>query len=211
MRHPVSLRTKFHSLRRAYHRTPSISVNDCEFGDSVRPRIDCSRVTLRFLQDQDRDDFLEMVMSSRPLHEPWAYPPKERHQFKELLERTRDPDFFCFIARDAESNQIVGILTVSQIVRAALQSAFLGYYASIEFAGKGLMREAMELTIAYSFGALKLHRLEVNIQPENHASIALATRSGFRLEGFSPRYLMVGGRWRDHERWAMTADEFSAR
>ena len=59
----------------------------------------------------------------------------------------------------------------------------------------------------HAFGPLGLHRVEANIQPGNQPSIALARGSGFRLEGFSPRYLLIGGQWRDHERYAITADE----
>ena len=69
------------------------------------------------------------------------------------------------------------------------------------------MREAMELVLDHAFGPLALHRLEANIQPGNHASIALARGAGFRLEGYSPRYLLIGGQWRDHERYALTVDE----
>jgi ribosomal-protein-alanine N-acetyltransferase len=59
----------------------------------------------------------------------------------------------------------------------------------------------------HAFGEIGLHRLEANIQPSNRASIALARSAGFRLEGFSPRYLLIGGQWRDHERYAITADD----
>jgi ribosomal-protein-alanine N-acetyltransferase len=59
-----------------------------------------------------------------------------------------------------------------------------------------------------AFGELRLHRVEANIQPENRDSIRLAERLGFRKEGLSPRYLKVGGRWRDHERWALLAEEW---
>ena len=92
-------------------------------------------------------------------------------------------------------------------MRGYFQSAYLGYYASARHAGKGLMGEAMALVLDHAFGPLALHRLEANIQPGNAPSIALARGAGFRLEGYSPRYLLIGGRWRDHERYAITADE----
>jgi ribosomal-protein-alanine N-acetyltransferase len=69
------------------------------------------------------------------------------------------------------------------------------------------MTEGIELVLHHAFGALGLHRLEANIQPNNAASIALAKGAGFRLEGFSPRYLKIDGHWRDHERWAIVAED----
>jgi hypothetical protein len=39
----------------------------------------------------------------------------------------------------------------------------------------------------------------------------LVCRAGFRLEGVSRRYLKIGGRWRDHERWALTVEEWRRR
>jgi ribosomal-protein-alanine N-acetyltransferase len=68
------------------------------------------------------------------------------------------------------------------------------------------MGEALQQVIRIAFGRLGLHRLEANIQPNNEASIALVRACGFRKEGFSPRYLKIRGRWRDHERWAILAD-----
>ena len=110
----------------------------------------------------------------------------------------------------ADDGDLVGVFTISQIVRGYFQSAYLGYYASARHAGKGLMRESMALVLDHAFGPLALHRLEANIQPGNAPSIALARGAGFRLEGYSPRYLLIGGRWRDHERYAITADEHAA-
>jgi len=102
------------------------------------------------------------------------------------------------------------VFTISQIVRGAFQSAYLGYYAHEAHARQGFMREAIEQVLDHSFSALGLHRVEANIQPGNAPSIALARGAGFRLEGFSPRYLLIGGQWRDHERYAITADEWAA-
>ena len=72
------------------------------------------------------------------------------------------------------------------------------------------MKPALAAVIAISFDNLALHRLEANIQPSNIASIALVKSLGFRLEGYSPRYLKIAGAWQDHERYAITAEEWLA-
>ena len=78
------------------------------------------------------------------------------------------------------------------------------------FASQGYMTEALGLVVRYAFRGLKLHRLEANIQPGNEDSIRLAKRCGFVKEGFSPAYLKIGGRWRDHERWAIRTETWRA-
>jgi len=169
-----------------------------------------SRVELRDLVLADREPFLEMVRESRDLHRPWTYPPERADQFNDLVARTTRDDFACLTTVLTGNGDIVGIFTVSQIVRGYFQSAYLGYYAHARHAGQGLMAESMMLVLDHAFGPLTLHRLEANIQPGNAPSIALARGAGFRLEGYSPRYLLIGGRWRDHERYAITADEHAA-
>ena len=73
------------------------------------------------------------------------------------------------------------------------------------------MAEGIELILRHAFRRLGLHRVEANLQPGNRASRALVRRAGFRQEGFSPRYLKIAGRWRDHERWAITLEDFRVR
>jgi [ribosomal protein S5]-alanine N-acetyltransferase len=169
-----------------------------------------ARVRLRVLAREDRQEFLRLARESHRLHRPWTYPPERADQFDELYGRSRREDFVCLLACRADTGEITGVFTVSQIVRGAFQSAYLGYYAHERHAGQGLMREALEQVLDHSFGPLGLHRVEANIQPGNAPSIALARGAGFRLEGFSPRYLLIGGQWRDHERYAITADERAA-
>ena len=170
-----------------------------------------ARVSLRVLERGDREEFLALARESRELHRPWTYPPERADQFDDLFARSRRDDFVCLLACLTDNQrEIVGVFTVSQIVRGAFQSAYLGYYANALHANRGLMREAMEQLLDHAFGALALHRLEANIQPGNQPSIALARGAGFRLEGFSPRYLLIGGQWRDHERYAITIDERTA-
>lgn len=103
------------------------------------------------------------------------------------------------------AEEIAGVINITQIVMGAFCSGYLGYYAFSGFERQGLMREGLVQVLRHAFGVLKLHRLEANIQPGNLASIALVRSCGFVQEGFSPRYLKINGRWRDHERWAILA------
>jgi ribosomal-protein-alanine N-acetyltransferase len=171
---------------------------------------DGARVRLRVLRRGDREAFLALARESRTLHRPWTYPPERPEQFDELYARSRRDDFVCLVAEPLDRDDVAGVFTISQIFRGALQSAYLGYYAHERYAGQGYMREALQQVLDHAFGPLALHRVEVNIQPGNQASIALARGAGFRLEGFSPRYLLIGGQWRDHERYALTAEDRAA-
>jgi ribosomal-protein-alanine N-acetyltransferase len=165
------------------------------------------RVALRKLTGADRDGFVGLMLASRDFHYPWVDPPKTPAAFDEFLRVRQKPDMDGFVICLKETGTIAGYVNINCIVRASFESAFLGYAIGAPFAGKGLMTEAMKLVTRYAFAELKLHRLEANIQPGNAASIALVRRCGFRLEGFSPRYLRIFGEWRDHERWALLADE----
>lgn len=105
----------------------------------------------------------------------------------------------------------MGVMNLSQIFRGSFQSAYLGYWVGAEFASQGIMTQALRILLDYVFRELKLHRVEANIQPENAASIRLVRRCGFELEGYSPRYLKIRNRWRDHQRWALRAETWRTR
>ena len=145
------------------------------------------------------------MRASKRAHRPWLYPPLDSEGYRAYLARLDDRKY-GYLACRRDDDEIVGWLNVSEIVRGALQSAFLGYGGVAAHAGQGYMTEAVQAVVREAFGTLGLHRLEANIQPGNHPSIALARRCGFVKEGFSERYLKVGGRWCDHERWAIRAD-----
>jgi [ribosomal protein S5]-alanine N-acetyltransferase len=153
-----------------------------------------------------RDEFLALMRASRTALRPWVVPPASRAAFAAYLRRTRRPKARAFLVCRLGDRAIVGVINVSQIFHGNFRSAYLGYYAGRPFMGKGYMSEGLGLVLRHAFESLGLHRLEANIQPGNRASIRLVRRVGFRREGFSPRYLKLLGRWRDHERWAITAE-----
>lgn len=168
-------------------------------------------MVLRPLTSADGPEFVELMRASRELHRPWSTPPVDDGQFAAMFARTAGDDYDVQLVCLRDGGAIVGYFALSQIVRGAFQNAYLGYDGSAPHAGQGYMRQGLELMLRHAFEIQRLHRLEANLQPGNERSRALVEGAGFRREGFSPRYLKIGGRWRDHERWALTADEWRAR
>lgn len=100
-----------------------------------------------------------------------------------------------------------GQLTVGNIVRGALRSAWIGYWVGKDYGGRGVATAAVALGLDHCFGPVGLHRVEATVRPENQASRAVLRKVGFREEGLLQRYLDVDGRWRDHILVAMTVEE----
>jgi ribosomal-protein-alanine N-acetyltransferase len=150
------------------------------------------------------------MRSSRRLHSPWVPAPSDE-TFDRLLRCVVDERYEPGLVCRIEDGAIVGFININEIVRGLFQSAYLGYAAVAGYAGQGYMREGLDVVMARAFTELGLHRLEANIQPGNQASIALVRGAGFVREGFSEGYLKIGGRWRDHERWAMRLEQWCAR
>jgi ribosomal-protein-alanine N-acetyltransferase len=168
------------------------------------------RTFLRRAHERDANEFVELMRASFELHQPWSFPPVEPDDFRSLVDRAKGEDFELLLLCRRGDGAILGFFNLSQIFRGPFMNAYLGYAVGQPFAGQGYMGEGIELVLRHAFETLGLHRLEANIQPANAASLALAKRAGFRLEGFSPRYLKIDGQWRDHERWAIVAEDRAA-
>jgi len=155
-------------------------------------------------------EFLSAVERSRTLHGRFVHAPDSYDVLQAYVRRMRDDRHLGYFVITA-SDELAGVININEIVRGAFQSGYLGYYAFTPHAGHGLMSQAMQIVLNEAFRRQGLHRLEANIQPENDASKALVRRLGFEREGFSPRYLKIRGRWRDHERWAITVETWRER
>ncbi|HWA65246.1 MAG TPA: GNAT family protein [Mycobacteriales bacterium] len=100
-----------------------------------------------------------------------------------------------------------GQLNVSGIVRGSLESASIGYWVDQRVAGRGVMPTCVALATDHCFGVVGLHRIEINIRPENVASQRVVEKLGFRLEGTRQRYLHISGDWRDHLTYALVRED----
>lgn len=155
-----------------------------------------------------RSEFLAAVKRSHKLHGHWAAPPRTAKAFNKSLESLGSTARVGYWVL-TESGELAGVININEIVRGSFRSGYLGYYAFAPHNGRGYMTTGLRAVVSRAFRQLRLHRLEANIQPNNEASRRLVKRLGFKLEGFSPRYLKIAGKWRDHERWALTAENWT--
>ncbi len=173
-----------------------------------KPPATAARVHLLPVQAMHQPVFLAAVRASRALHRPWVSSPATPEQFDAYVVRMQTPgNCGLLVVRQGEGEalELAGVVNITNIVMGPFCSGYLGYYAFSGFERQGLMREGLTQAVRLAFHTLKLHRLEANIQPGNAASLALVRSCGFTQEGYSPKYLKIGGRWRDHERWAIVA------
>ena len=155
-------------------------------------------IYLRKATVTDCADLQEAFARSAEFWMPWSYPPADVEQYIKLQE-------VYLLCRDSD---LVGVFSISGISRGLFHSAYLGYNVFVPHQNKGYMSQGIRLLLKEAFNNLKLHRLEAGIQPGNYPSIKLVSKAGFLKEGFSPKYLRIGGEWRDHERWAILNDEW---
>lgn len=165
-----------------------------------------NNLTIRELQITDKKTFLAAMQKSQLLHHPWVKAPLTPQEFDKYLQRSQQPNQKSFLLCLDEN--IVGVFNINEIVQGYFQSAYLGFYVVQDYAEKGYMQLGLKLILHKVFDEMGLHRLEANIQPENHRSIELVKKNRFRYEGYSPRYLKVNDQWCGHERWAITREDF---
>jgi [ribosomal protein S5]-alanine N-acetyltransferase len=157
------------------------------------------------------DALIDAVRRSRGLHRGWVTnAPATREQYRAFLRYSRTPSRISRFVLTGDDD-LAGVVNISEIVLGSFRSAYLSYYALEPHQRRGYMRAGVSAMIQLAFREHRLHRLEANIQPENAASRALVRGLGFDLEGYSPRYLKIGGRWRDHERWAIRSESWTAK
>jgi [ribosomal protein S5]-alanine N-acetyltransferase len=175
------------------------------------------RVFLRHPVGSDAPEYIKLREVSEAWLRPWeptspgtSEPAPPDVIFERVLKTADTPESQRFLLCRLDDGAIAGQVSLNQIVRGPFLNAIAGYWTGAPFAGQGYMREGLALAVSRAFSTLALHRVEANIIPSNAPSIALVKRLGFRFEGLALRYLRIAGRWQDHERWSVTAEEWNA-
>ena len=170
-------------------------------------------VGLRPISRKDRAAWLEVRSRNAAWLAPWeATPPRDTAppmsfttMVRSLRQQARKGTLLPFVI--TYEDVLVGQLTVGGITWGSLCSAHVGYWVDQRVAGRGVMPTAVALAADHCFSALGLHRIEVNIRPENAASLRVVEKLGFREEGTRSAFLHIAGAWRDHRSFALTAEE----
>ncbi|WP_305094183.1 GNAT family N-acetyltransferase [Prescottella sp. R16] len=179
-------------------------------------RVPAGRVTLRPVRLRDAPIWSRLRIENREQLEPWE--PTGQAPWDDRHHVTAWPGLCSSLRGEARRGRMLplaievdgafaGQITVGNIVRGALSSAWIGYWVDRAVAGQGIATGALALGLDHCFGQVGLHRVEATVRPENHASRAVLEHVGFREEGLLRRYLDVDGQWRDHLLVAMTVEE----
>ncbi len=172
------------------------------------------RVGLRPIRQRDAARWREIRARNTVWLRPWEAtspdplgetPPTFGAMVRRLRAEARRRQSLPFVITYDEV--MVGQLTVGGIMYGSLRSAHVGYWIDEAWAGRGITPTAVALAVDHCFGPLALHRVEINVRPENEASRRVAEKLGFRYEGLRSRFLHIDGDWRDHRGYALTAEE----
>jgi len=181
----------------------------------AKPYVEGDGVFLREPQMSDYKNWAELREVSRGFLEQWeprwsrdeltrpAYRRRIRYYYRDARQ---DLGYAFFLFRTSD-NALIGGMTLSNIRRGVSQSCSLGYWVGEPYARQGYMKKGVRAIVWFVFDALRLHRLEAACLPENKASAALLTKSGFQYEGLARSYLKINGVWQDHWLFALLNDD----
>jgi ribosomal-protein-alanine N-acetyltransferase len=172
-------------------------------------------ISLRIIRHRDAKTIERLVLSNREWLRPWEatnpHGPTSfdfKAQIRSLLRALENSEGIPFVI--VYKDEIVGQLNVANILHGSVSSCVIGYWIAPEVAGLGITPTAVALAMDYMFKVVGIHRVEIDIRPENEASIRVVEKLGLRYEGLKENYIHINNDWRDHYVFALTSDEVSA-
>lgn len=184
------------------------------FAPERTPELIRGDLVMRAARPGDYGQWRDVRLKSHPFLKPfeprWSEVDLSPAVFRERLRRTRreaeaGTEYSFLIFRTEQGSQVLaGGLTLSNIRRRAAMHANLGYWMSVDSAGRGIMTEAVGMVLPFVFGELELRRLHAACLPDNIASRRVLEKNGFREEGYAEAYLQIDGAWQDHVLYALT-------
>lgn len=172
-------------------------------------------VYIRLWEPGDAQARLELHVRNREFFQD--YSPKKAEEFYTIemqkkiiegcIEDSKKDTKYSFGIFLKDTDELLGDVTLSEVLRGPLQSCYIGYMLDKGHNGKGYMTEAVMLTVDFGFKELKLHRIEAGVMPHNIRSMRVLEKAGFHKEGIAVKNVKINGQWRDHQILAIVAEE----
>ncbi len=174
-------------------------------------RLDGIGIYLRFFEEVDAAKKLDFNGRNRVFFEPYMQTRPEEfytldYQQQSIrlgIERQQHDEAYVWGVFLRDSDELIGTVSVTEVVRGSLQLGWLGYSLDQAHNGRGLTTAAVQLVLDYAFRVLKLHRIEAGVMPHNIASIRVLEKVGFEKEGLSKKNVRINGKWEDHWHFAI--------
>lgn len=165
------------------------------------------QIYMRTLEESDADALLaveernrEFFQTFTALRRPDFYTLEgQRTRIKKSAELRAADQQYMFGIFLKERDELIGWVSLTEVLRGALESCYVGYMLDRSHNGQGCMTEAVRLVVSYAFDELKLHRIEAGVMPHNIGSIRVLEKSGFHKEGIAKKNVKINGRWEDHQ------------
>lgn len=165
------------------------------------------KIYIRFLEESDAEALYELQVRNKSFFEKFLTTRKsdfytlesQQELIKEsILKREKDEKYVFGIFEKA-TNELIGNVSLSEVLRGPLQSCFIGYYLNFLHNGKGYMTEAVRLAVKFAFNEIHLHRIEAGVMPHNLPSMKVLEKSGFHKEGIAQKNVLINSKWEDHQ------------
>ncbi|QQE78579.1 GNAT family N-acetyltransferase [Alicyclobacillus sp. SO9] len=173
------------------------------------------KIYLRFLEVHDAAAKLALNVRNRSFFEPFVTTRDDSYYTLETQlqsikvavdSKEKDQGYFWGVFL-RESDDLIGFVSLTEVVRGPLQSGWLGYSLDSAQNGRGYTTEAVRLVVSYAFNTLQLHRIEAGVMPHNLGSIRVLEKAGFKREGLSKKNVLINGKWEDHLHFAVINPE----
>ncbi len=166
-----------------------------------------NNIYVRFLEPTDAEALLNLRVRNKDFFTPFIFTQDDEfytfdQQLKLIergLEKKELDQQYSFGIYLKESNELIGNVTLMEVLRSSLQSCYIGYTLDKNYNGKGYMTEAVQLVTEYGFNVLQLHRIEAGVMPHNLGSIKVLEKVGYVKEGIARKNVKINGKWEDHQ------------
>lgn len=178
-------------------------------------KLEGNQIYMRFLEEEDAEAKLELDIKNRDFFQVYAMDRDESFythdsQLQSIYADKKMSTYdqaYSFGIFSKETNELIGYLALTEVLRGGLQSCFIGYFLDRDHNGQGIMTEAVKLAVDCGFHQLGLHRIEAGVMPDNIQSIRVLEKAGFEKEGIARKNVKINGKWQDHQVLAIIKEE----